>query len=491
MTAQEHSPASVTQAGHLTAWVFCRALGAVYVIAFVSLLVQVAGLIGDQGILPASEFLAAVHQVYGADAYRLLPTLAWFASSTRALQAICVAGALCGGLVLAGRATRPALTGAFALYLSLMAVGQVFLSFQWDSLLLEAGVLAVVATFWPAASAWLFRWLLFRLLFLSGAVKLLSGDQTWRDLTALTYHFQTQPLPNAVSWYMQQAPQAMLVAGTVVTFVSELAVPLLFFAGRRVRLVAAAAVVIFQALIFLTGNYTFFNVLTVALAVWLLDDARVAGWLPRRLLETVPPPVGVPQGWRRNVLVAFMALLAASSGLQAFAAIGGRVPAQLDSAIGAIEPLHLTSSYGLFAVMTTSRPEIIFEGSDDGQSWRPYEFKYKVGDVRRPPPFVAPYHPRLDWQMWFAALGEPRTDRWVLAFAARLLQASPPVLDLLDASPFGAKAPKYVRANLYDYHFTTRAERAATGSWWARRQTGEYLPALMLDGTTLRPATLP
>ena len=491
MTSLETRSVPVTPSWNLTAWVFCRAIGAIYVIAFLSLLVQIGGLIGDQGVLPAREFLAAVRQAYGAEAYRLLPTLAWFASSTRALQGLCIAGVLSGGILLAGRATRTALVAAFVIYVSLLAVGQVFLSFQWDSLLLEAGALALLATFWPAAGAWMFRWLLFRLLFLSGAAKLLSGDPTWRDLTALTYHFQTQPLPNVVSWYVQQAPHTVLVAGSVVTFVAELAVPLLFVGGRRLRFVAAVAVVVFQVLIFLTGNYTFFNLLTIALAVWLLDDARVAGWLPRRILDAVPPPVGSPNGWRRYALVAIIAVLTGSSVVLAFEALGGTVPPQVDAVVSAIEPFHLTSSYGLFAVMTTTRPEIIFEGSDDGQSWRPYEFRYKAGDVKRPPPFVAPYHPRLDWQMWFAALGDPRTDRWVLAFAARLLQASPPVLDLLGSSPFGLKPPKYVRATLYDYHFTSRAEREATGCWWARRQIGEYLPPLALDGTTLRPATIP
>lgn len=491
MTSLDPAPAYATQSGPLTAWLFCRALGAIYVIAFLSLLVQIGGLIGDQGILPAGEFLTAVRQVYGADAYRLLPTVAWFANSTRALQVWCGAGVVCGLLLLAGRATRPALIGAFILYLSMLAVGQVFLSFQWDSLLLEAGALAFVATFWPAAGAWLFRWLIFRLLFLSGAVKIVSGDPNWRDLTALTYHFQTQPLPNVVSWYVQQAPHAVLVAGSVVTFLAELAVPLLFFAGRRVRLAGAIATVTFQAMIFLTGNYTFFNLLTVALALWLLDDARISGWLPRRFLPIVAPRDSVPRGWRRYVLIGVMAILLTSSTTQAWQALGGRTPPQLDALLGAIEPLRLTSSYGLFAVMTTTRPEIIFEGSDDGRTWQPYEFKYKAGDLRRAPAFVAPYQPRLDWQLWFAALGDPRTDRWVLAFAARLLQAQPAVLDLLRASPFGARAPRYVRATLYDYHFTTRVERAATGCWWARRQIGEYLPPLTLDGSTLRPATLP
>ncbi|HET6319341.1 MAG TPA: lipase maturation factor family protein, partial [Chloroflexota bacterium] len=223
-----------------------RALGLVYAIAFGSLLVQVAGLIGDHGVLPASTFLAAVHEAYGARAYWLVPTLAWFGASTTVLQVFCVAGVFAGTLIVVNRGTRGALLAAWALYLSLLGVGQVFLSFQWDSLLLEAGILGLLATWWPARIAWLFRWLLFRLLFLSGAVKLLSGDESWRGLTALTFHFQTQPMPNIVSWYVHQLPRKVLEAGTVVTFVAELLVPLLYFAPRSGRLVAAAATVIFQ-----------------------------------------------------------------------------------------------------------------------------------------------------------------------------------------------------------------------------------------------------
>src|SRR5262245_35901554 len=187
-------------AGSLTAWVFFRALGVVYAIAFTSLLVQIAGLVGDRGVLPASIFLDAVHRAYGMRGYWLVLTLAWFGSSTLSLQILCAAGAVAGCLIVAGRFTRLWLTIAWALYLSLLGVGQVFLSFQWDLLLVETGVLALLATLWLEWVAWLFRWLLFRLMFLSGAVKLLSGDESWRNLTALTFHFQTQPLPNVIAW---------------------------------------------------------------------------------------------------------------------------------------------------------------------------------------------------------------------------------------------------------------------------------------------------
>ncbi len=287
-----------------------RALGLVYVIAFSSLLVQVAGLIGDRGVLPASTFLAAVHEVYGARGYWLVPTLAWFGTSTTALQGCCVAGLVAGALIIINRGTRGALLAAWALYLSLLGVGQAFLSFQWDTLLLEAGVLALLATWWPARIAWLFRWLLFRLLFLSGAVKLLSGDESWRGLTALTFHFQTQPLPNIVSWYVHQLPLSVLEAGTVLTFIAELLVPLLYFVPRSGRLVAAAATVMFQVMIFATGNYAFFNLLTIAITVWLLDDRVLSRWVPRGLVavgEAGNAPPSRP--WQRSLVMAASAVL--------------------------------------------------------------------------------------------------------------------------------------------------------------------------------------
>jgi lipase maturation factor 1 len=469
-----------------------RALGLVYVIAFGSLLVQVAGLIGDRGVLPASTFLAAVYEAYGARGYWLVPTLAWFDASTTALQGCCVAGLVAGALIIINRGTRAALLAAWALYVSLVGVGQAFLSFQWDSLLLEAGVLALLATWWPARIAWLFRWLLFRLLFLSGAVKLLSGDGAWRGLTALTFHFQTQPLPNIVSWYVHQLPRSVLEAGTVLTFIAELLVPLLCFAPRSGRLVAAAATAMFQVMIFATGNYTFFNLLTIAITVWLLDDRVLSRWVPRGLValgEAGNAPPSRP--WQRSLVMAASAVLVVLSGTQVYEVFRGTAPQPIASVAEALDSLRLTSRYGLFAVMTTTRPEIVFEGSEDGATWREYEFKYKPGDLRRPPPWVAPHQPRLDWQMWFAALGDPSTDRWVVSLAQRLLEGSPDVLGLLDRAPGDHQPPRYVRAQLYDYRFTTRSERAASGNWWSRQLLGPYLPPLVLDNGRLRRADVP
>jgi lipase maturation factor 1 len=478
-------------AGPLTSWLFLRALGLVYVIAFASLLVQIDGLVGPRGVQPAADFLDAVHRAYGARAYWLVPTVAWLGAGTRALQLTCGAGILAAAFIILNRLTRTALAVCWLLYLSLIGAGQLFLSFQWDLLLVEAGVLAMLLPLWPEALTWLFRWLLFRLVFLSGAVKLLSGDPTWRDLTALTYHFQTQPLPNPISWYMQQLPRPVLQATTLLTFVAELFVPFLFFWPRRARHAGAIGVVVFQLLIFATGNYTFFNLLTIAMAVWLLDDETLARRLPAILVRWGnATPIAPRPDLVRAAAAVPVAVLVTMSSAGVWRTFGGRVPDAIETVIETLEPLHLTSGYGLFAVMTTTRPEIVFEGSRDGVTWQPYEFRYKPGDLRRPPPWVAPYHPRLDWQLWFAALGDTTTDAWVVTLARRLLEGSPPVLGLLDRAALTGAPPKYVRATLYEYRFTDWTTGRATGCWWSRQPVGPYLPPVLLEDGVLRRADL-
>jgi hypothetical protein len=315
----------------LVSWIFLRLLGAIYVAAFASLGVQIVGLIGQRGILPVEDYLAAAHRTLGYSAYRVLPTVFWVNSGDTALVAGTVAGALLGLLVFVDKWTRTALVGLFVLYLSYVYAGQDFMSFQWDTLLLETGFLAI---FLPGGSriiVWLFRWLVFRYLFLAGIVKLLSGDATWRGLTAR-----------------------------------------------------------------------------------------------------------------------------------------------------AVSPLFIVNPYGLFAVMTTTRPEIVIEGSADGRVWREYVFRYKPGPLSRPAAWNIPHQPRLDWQMWFAALGGPRENLWIVGLMRRLLEGSPPVLALLDTNPFAEGPPKFVRAKLYDYRFADRGTHAATGQWWVRRIEGLYFPEISL-----------
>ncbi len=438
---------------------FLRVLGAIYLIAFVSFGVQASGLLGSAGILPVTGYLQAVRHALGARAYWDVPTLFWIDSSDLALHAAWILGALLALLLMAGLFRRVCLVGMFVLYLSISSAGQDFWSFQWDILLTETGFLAIFLDATPGR-VWLFRWLLFRLMFLSGLVKLTSGDPTWRNLTALSYHYETQPLPTPLAWYMFQLPGWFQRASTVFTFFVELLVPFLIFAPRRLRRAAAFFFIALQLLILLTGNYTFFNWLAIALCLLLF-------------VEKPAPGEPAPTRAHRAVTLLLTIFVVTAGGLQLLDAAGITMPGARGY-LGLIAPLRIVNSYGLFAVMTTTRPEIVVEGSQDGSHWQAYEFKYKPGDVKRAPPWVAPYQPRLDWQMWFAALGTVRDSPWFYGLAGRLMEASAPVKKLLARDPFPTAPPRYVRGVLYDYRFTNFAERRASGAWWHREPQGVW-----------------
>ncbi len=478
---------------------FLRALGIVYLIAFVSFGVQGGGLIGSQGILPLTNYLHGMRDAMGARAFWYVPTVFWLNSSDIALRIAWVAGSALAIVLALGFFRRTCLVLLLILYISVSTAGQDFWSFQWDILLTEAGFLAIFLDASPGRT-WLLRWLLFRLMFMSGLVKLLSGDPTWRDLTALSYHYQTQPLPTPLAWYMYQLPGWFQKASTVFVFFVELLVPFLIFAplsgkrgagprpaaasqaamlsptrdghvrdrpSLRLRRIAGAAIIGLQVLILLTGNYTFFNLLAIALCVFLFADN---------------PPRGEPAETRahRAVTIALLAFVLTASGLQFLEMFSFPLPGPARTYLAWISPLRIVNSYGLFAVMTTTRPEIVVEGSQDGTNWLPYEFRYKPGDVKRAPPWVAPYQPRLDWQMWFAALGSARDNAWFYNFAARLMQGSPAVLALLERNPFPGSPPHYLRAVVYEYRFTNLAERRKTGAWWQRQEKATYLPPISL-----------
>ncbi len=539
--------------GHLlTRWIFLRALGAVYLVAFVSLWTQISGLIGHAGILPTDQFMAAARQQcdlqgIGLERFHLLPTLSWVNSSDGFLHFQCAAGTVLAVLLVVGIAPVPCLALLWLLYLSLVTAGRDFLGFQWDNLLLEAGFLAIFFAPWqwlphylrsllsgartvssesyetkvnaekavraPVSEAppsrialWLLRLLLFKLMFSSGCVKLFSGDATWRNLTALTFHYQTQPLPTWIGWYANQLPLWLQKCSCAGMFAIELGAPFLIFAPRRLRFCGGTAIAFLQILILLTGNYTFFNWLTLALCLLLLDDFALAAFVPGRFLNSKSDARGAPVSdracaagtrpsagpeagaptcgcrWPRFVTIPLAAAVGAIYLFQVSLLFGARPAWFYPVAVADawLEPFRTFNGYGLFAGMTTERREIIVEGSDDGINWRAYEFKYKPGDVHRPPAFVAPHQPRLDWQMWFAALGDYRQNPWFVNFCLRLLQGSPEVSALLAKNPFPDHPPHYLRAGFYDYRFTGFAERRASGAWWKRERLGEYLPPVSL-----------
>jgi hypothetical protein len=356
------------------------------------------------------------------------------------------------------------------------------MGFQWDLLLLEAGFLALLLSMATKPGIWLLRWLLFRFMFLSGAVKLLSGDPTWANLSALSYYFQTEPLPTPLAWYVHHLPHAVLTAATVATLFIELILPFLIFFPRRLRFVAAFGIVLLQVVILLTGNYAFFNLLTMALCLVLFDDAALRRALPVQVTQFVQHYVRdiQPRKIVSSAVGAFGLLIVFTGLVQLNAVVNSRISPFGAWVLGEIAPLRIVNTYGLFAVMTTTLPEIIVEGSDDGVQWREYGFKYKPGDVMRRPRWNAPHQPRLDWQMWFAALGTASENPWFSRFLQRLLENSPEVTALLGSNPFPRKPPLYVRALLYDYRYSTPEEKKATGAWWVRQPEGIYYPAITL-----------
>ena len=472
-------PALHAERYELASWIFLRLLGAIYIAAFASLGVQILGLSGHAGIAPLGEYLQLAHRALGNSAYRVLPTLFWVNSSDAALVGGTVLGLMLGLLVVINRWTRSALIGLFALYLSYVYAGQDFMSFQWDVLLLESGFLAIFLTTGSRVVVWLYRWLVFRYLFLAGIVKLLSGDPTWHNLTALEYHFWTQPLPTPLAWYAAQLPSWLLIAGTAATLIIEIASVFLIFLPRRLRAVAACCILLLQSLIVLTGNYNFFNLLTMLLCIFLFDDAAlrhiVPGWLGSRAQGRGLHPRSA------TVIATAVALIAVPVGINRIWQTLMRSDLPLLGALtNAVSPLLIVNPYGLFAVMTVARPEVVIEGSADGKAWREYVFRYKPGPLYRRALWNIPHQPRLDWQMWFAALGSERDNPWMAGLMLRLLQGSSPVLALFDSNPFSDGLPKYVRAQLYDYRFADRQTHMTTGQWWVRRPEGLYFPQVSL-----------
>ena len=479
----------------LSRWLFLRLLALVYLIAFASLAPQLRGLVGEQGLLPAADYLERAGEFYGAAAYYQFPTLAWLGAGDAGLLAICWAGIVLA--LLAAGGVAPVLTFAllWLLYLSLTVAGQTFLAFQWDTLLLETGLIAclyaplgrlplLAAGREPLPAArWLLWALAFKLTFLSGVTKLVSGDPTWSGLTALTFHYQTQPLPAWTSWYMHQFPAWMHTGSAVVMFGIELIVPLLVLAParfRRTRAAACALLCVLQIGIAATGNYGFFNLLTVVLYLALLDDATLTLFLPRRLVRQAAPGWWrrEPAPWR-TVVGAVSAVVLALSILTMWHEVTYRRgrPDWSDRLVRLVEPFRSINGYGLFRSMTTVRPELVVEVSLDGDTWREQPFRWKPGDPGRAPRFVQPHMPRLDWQMWFAALDPAGAEVWLQALMDRLLAGSPAVTGLLAEPPFAGGPPRRVRLAYYRYDFTSFDEGRATGNWWRRELQGYVMEA--------------
>ena len=467
-----------------TAELGARLIGFIFLLAFWSYGVQVLGLNGSNGILPVDEFLTLARDQLGRSAYWRVPSLFWINDSDIALQTACWAGVGFGALATLGRMIRSSLGICFLLYLSLQATVRDFMGFQWDLLLLESGFIGILVVGGRPIAIWLARLTVFRFMFMGGMVKLLSGDPSWRDFTALDWHFYTQPLPNPLSWYMQNSPEWIREALTGGTLVVEIFLPVLIFLPRRLRQGAAFAFIALELMIGATGNYNFFNLQTIVLCLFLFDDQALARALPRRLFARLAARRPARRSGARATAIGVLcaALIVCGAGLTFSRVTRQAYPSVISPVFAVARNFRLVGGYGPFAVMTKQRDEIVIEGTADGTNWLTYELPYKPQALDKRPRQVAPHQPRVDWQLWFAALSNYQRETWLVSMAAHLLEGSDDVEALFSVNPFASEPPIAIRAQLYRYRFTTPAERAATGNWWVREYRGEYMPMVRLRG---------
>lgn len=464
------------QSSHvLLSWLFLRGLALIYFAAFASMAVQIEGLIGENGILPIKTELAAIAQYYPDSKYRVFPALFWFDASDQALLLVCFTGMLAALTLLFNVFVRTALVLCYGLYLSITVAGQDFTAFQWDVFLLEAGFLGLFLTGGSAITVFLYRWLIARFMFMGGVVKLASGDPSWANLTALSHHYQTEPLPSPLAYYAYYLPQwfnQFCVAGV---FVIEIIVPFFVFLPRRFRLIAAWSFIMLQSGIILTGNYNFFNLLTILLCLFLFDDKDVEKKLPKGLVTAISKKQPTPGNAAHTLAFVWMCVVLFTCAAHVWIYnVKQPLISPLKTLVQLTSSYSLINNYGPFAIMTTERPEIIVQGSNDGRNWLTYHFKYKPVNLDQQLSWNIPHQPRLDWQMWFAAMQKPSANPWFVKFMLKLQQGSPQVLSLMGENPFREKPPKHVRALLYRYFYTSPKQRAATGKVWQRKYLGIY-----------------
>jgi hypothetical protein len=457
-----------------------RGLGLTYLLAFLVALNQFPALLGERGLLPVPRYLGSVN-------FGEAPSLFHLRYSDRLLRAVALTGvalsvSLVLGLLQVGPLWLPML-GWFVLwvlYLSIVNVGQRFYAFGWESLLLEAGFLAIflgnARTAPPFPILILFRWLAFRLELGAGLIKL-RGDPCWRDLTCMDYHHETQPMPNPLSWYAHRLPRAFHRIEVLGNYVAQLVAPFLLLLPQPIATIGGLVMLGTQAYLVASGNYAWLNLLTMVLVVSAIPDSFIRTLLPG---AGAPPALAAPPLWFMVAVGAVTALVVVLSYWPVRNLLGGR---QLMNA--AFNRYHLVNTYGAFGSVTRERYEVVIEGTDADELseqtvWREYEFKAKPGDPRRRPPQVAPYHLRLDWLMWFAGISPSYAQDWLVPFLTKLLEGDPAVVRLLRRNPFPDAPPVRVRARYYRYGFTTRQERRETGAWWMRELVGDYVPPVEL-----------
>ena len=498
-------------------WLFLRALGLIYFSAFYSLFFQIRGLIGPDGILPAGPYLQAVARSTMAHArFWYVPSLLWISSGSHMLMALCWAGMIASILLVVNLWPRLMLVICFVCFLSFISAAQDFSSYQSDGMLLEAGFICLffappgllpgLGSNHPPSRTCLFllQWEWLRIYFESGIAKLASGEPQWRNFTAMDEYYQNGPLPTWIGWYAQHLPHWFHAASAGATLVMELGLIWMILLPRRVRIVLFFIVTCWEAGVISTANYCFLNYLVLSLGILLLEDRFLARFAPRKWKEELPVlkataavqesapisarPTGTVMAFLRPHFRAFKLATSAVmltwvfyvTSVELLWMLVPHFPLPITPVV-MLEPFRIANQYGLFAVMTRGRYEIEFQGSNDGQNWTAYPFRYKPQKLNEAPGIYAPYQPRFDWNLWFASLGTWRNNSIVPNTEVRLLANDKDVLSLFAGNPFPQSPPKQVRAVLWQYWFTTMAERGQTGNWWRRESLGLYAPTLELE----------
>src|SRR6476646_5650003 len=480
----------------LTRFVILRLLGFVYAIGFLVAAQQLVPLIGQHGLTPANHFLASIQAELGSRSVGMMrvPTLFWFGISDNGLSIFAWIGLGLSLVVLAGYANATILAILWMMYMSIVHIGQIWYGYGWETQLLETGFLAIFLCPLldgrpfpkcrpPLLVIWLFRWLGFRIMIGAGLIKL-RGDPCWRDLTCLYYHYETQPIPSPLSRYLHFAPHWFHKFGTAWNHFIELIVPWFSFGPRHVRHVAGILLVSFQIVLIISGNLSFLNYVTMIPFLACFDDTFLRRILPRPIVKRAERAAEESEPSRINNTIAIVLSL-----LVAYLSIApvANLISERQMMNTSFDRLSLVNTYGAFGAVGKERDEIIFEGTDDtiitgDTQWKEYEFKAKPGDPNRRPPFVAPYQPRIDWQIWFAAMSSPSEYPWTLHFVWKLQHNDRGTLSLIANNPFPDAPPHYIRARLYRYRFAPLGDK----SWWKREPLGEWLPALSADNPQFR-----
>jgi hypothetical protein len=494
LTTRVQEPTQIGESYWLTRFVILRLLGLLYAVAFLIAAKQLVPLVGEHGLTPADVFLARAAEYFGstAAAFAALPSLFWFRHSDLVLSGVAWVGLALSCVAVAGYANAILMAALWALYLSIIHIGQDWYGYGWEIQLVETGFLAIFLCPLldgrpfprrapPLVVLWLFRWLIFRIMLGAGLIKI-RGDPVWRDLTALRYHFETQPIPNPLSRWFHFLPQRVLAAGVVFNHIAELIAPWFVFWPALTRRLAGTIIVLFQLLLVASGNLSFLNWLSIVPALACFDDTVWEKVLPSPLVraaklaanEAAHSRAMQVAGWVTAVVVGVLSIQPVANMLS---------PRQIMNT--SFDPLNIVNSYGAFGSVGRERLNVIFEGTgtenpdDNNALWKPYPYVALPVDLKRMPPQIAPYQPRLDWQMWFASMATPQDYPWTLHLIWKLLHNDPSTLSLFASNPFPDKPPRFVRATLYRYRFAEPGN--PNGLWWTREELGAWLPPLSID----------